>query len=206
MAFSVGMTPGSVSTVGGPGTTQKIFQSNITNAAGVVQSPFVSGVTAYLLPIPGLNKLNGHRLNVILSGNAYVHGSSPTLQLQLLGSILASSWTVLAQTSAVSLTTANNYDWSLNATLICSNTPSVSTVPGGAGIVTGSFGSLINGTVGAGATLTNNLTGVNMNPTTGSPATASGAAAYYLAAALLFGVSDAANLASVTEFYAFTDQ
>ena len=46
--FGVALTPGAVQTIGGLGTTQKIFQSNIKNAAGVVQSPYVSGVTDFL--------------------------------------------------------------------------------------------------------------------------------------------------------------
>jgi hypothetical protein len=206
MAVVVGLTPGAVQTIGGTGTTQKIFQSSIKNAAGVVQSPFVSGVTDFLLAIPGQNKLNGTRFNVLMSGNVYLHGTSPTWQLQLLGSVLGTSNTILAQTSAVSLTTANNYDWSLLASFIVSSTPSVSTLPGGSGILTGQFSSLINGTVGASATLTNNLTGVVMSgPTGGSPAAPTGGAAFYLKAAALFGVSDAANLASLTEFYAWID-
>lgn len=207
--FSTPLTPGAVSTIGGAGTTQKIFQSNILYATGPNVGkviPFVGSVTDFLLPIPGQNKFNGVRIKVLMSGNVYVHGTTPTFQLQLLGSVLGTSNTILCQTSAVTLTTASNYDWSLFAELICSNAPSASTIPGGAGAVTGQFSSLINGTVGAAATLTNNLASVSMaGPTGGSPAAPTGGAAYYLKAAALFGVTDAANLASLTEFVAWTE-
>lgn len=204
MAISTPLTPGAVQTIGGTGTTQKIFQSSIKNQAGVVQSPFVSSVTDYLLPIPSGGKLNGKRIKIMISGNVYVHGTSPTWQLQLLGSVAGSSNTILCQTAAVSLTTANNYDWSMEVNLICSNLPAggVTTLPGGAGLVTGQFSSLINGTVGASATLTNNLASVDMFNNTITNASY-GLPAYYLKAAALFGVTDAANLASLTEFYAF---
>lgn len=191
-------TPGAVSTVGGLGTTQKIFQS--TQPSG----RYGVAVQDFLLAIPGSNRLNGKRIKINMSGNAFLHGTTPTLQLQLLGSVLGVANTILCQTAAVTLTTNLNYDWGLQAELLCSNLPTPNTTfPGGAGIVTGKFNSLIGGTVGADATLTNNLAGVAMGP--GTPLVPIDPA-FYCKAAVLFSVTDALALASLTEFYAYTEE
>jgi hypothetical protein len=194
--FGVALTPGAVQTIGGLGTTQKIFQSNIKNAAGVVQSPFVSGVTDFLLPIPGLNRFNGKKICVDIVGNVYVHGTTPTFQVQMLGSVLGVSNTIMAQSAAVTLTTNANYDWEIYAELFCSNAPAVAGGVGGAGAVSGFFEYFIGGTYAARAALTNNLPSVSMNSTP----------AYYLKVAGLFSVTDALDIASLTQFNAWTDE
>lgn len=180
-SFTGGLVP---NTIGGLGTTQKIFGATL---AGVTANlPLSAGM-------PGGNRLNGHRFNVRMSGSVYVHGTSPTFQLQLLGFVPGGGNVILCQTAAQALTTNASYDWSLTASFIGSNAPTVVGAIGGAGSLTGSFTSLINGTVGALATLTNNLGSVNfaLEPP------------FTFLAAGLFGVTDALNLSSLNEFFAF---
>lgn len=194
---SLGGPQGAPLTIGGLGTTQKIFQAPKT---GLV----VSAVSDYLLALPGGNRLNGKVFAVRATGNVFVHGTTPTFQLQLLGSILGVTNVILAQTAAVTLTTAANYDWAIEALLFGSSAPSVTTVPGGAGALVGQFSSNINGTVGAQATLTNNLTGITFGPTSSAtgPGTPNEPIAY-LKVAGLFTPTDALQLASLTEFVVY---
>lgn len=202
--------PGAVSTIGGAGTTLQKFQSSIKTAAGAI-IPFVSTVTDYLLPLPGQNKTNGIHFGIVASGNVFVHGTSPTLNFSLIGALPSTPTTdvVLATlTTPQGLTTNASYDWTVSLELCGSTAPAVVGGVGGSGqlkVLNGYFS--IGGTTSllAGMTLLT-LNTVNFNGAYAAANPTTGQAAAFLKCGLTFGVSDALNLAALTEFYAYTEQ
>jgi hypothetical protein len=191
------------SAVGGVGTTQKIWQY-----APLPFAPSGQGlVGAVTLALPGTARLNGKQFQVRASGNATVAGTTPTLQIQLLGANPGGNNVILAQSSARTVVTSASYPWSLEATLEGDNLSA---------ILQGWFSDGIANQVDTTAALTNTLTGVNFG-TIAASGLASGASypssgylplnagdepAINLQMAILFGVSNAANTANLTEFFA----
>lgn len=194
MQIFVPQGAGSVAPATGAGTTQKIFQSSL--AAG----------GNYTLNALGSNKLNGKRFGVRMSGNAIGPTASTTLQLQLLCQANgAGSATVIAQSTARTLSTNAYCPWSLEAELIVDGyqaflaTGNFSGTNIGSGILTGRFEDTIYGSspaVDAPAILTNNITSnINMNQ---EPPLS-----FY--AAVLFGTTNAANIANLFEFFGYAN-
>jgi hypothetical protein len=191
------------SAVGGVGTSAKIFQY-----APLPFAPSGQGLTGGVtLAIPGTARLNGKQFQVRASGNVTVAGTSPTVQLQLLGAIPGGNNVVLAQSTARTVTTSASYAWALEATLQGDNLSA---------ILQGWFSDAINNVVDTQAALTNTLTGVNFGtiaasgasngasyPTSGYlPLNAGDEPAINLQFALVFGVSNAANAGNLLEFFA----
>jgi hypothetical protein len=221
------LTPGAVSTIGGTGTSNKKFQSNVLQGSGPnigkVYS-FYGTVTDLLLPIPPSNPtppgngINGARFGLVASGSVYVHGTSPTLNFSLIGNLGNTPQTdvvMATATSAISLTTATSYDWTCVFDLIGSQAPGTAGQAGGSGALTIAgatfFISSPSQTVYSSMTLAQ-LTGVNFLGNYGG-ATGGGYQGSnnlyptsFFKFGLTFGVSDAANLASLYEFYAYNLQ
>lgn len=187
----------SPATVGGTGTTQKIFQiaSQPFTPAGVGPSGAVT------LGAPGSGRLDGKKFTVRASGNAFVHGTTPTLQVQILAAIPGGSNVVLAQSTAQTLTTNANYPWYIEADLQGTTL---------SGILGGAFDCVIDNIVDKRLALSNALTSVNFgsasqqyNNTTGVVSIAGNTAdepSVNFQVALLFSVSDALNLGTLYEF------
>jgi len=223
MIFAPAGGMGAVSTIGGTGTSLKKFQSNVLYTTGPnlgLVFPFYGTATDYLIPVAGggqnsNGRVGGVRFGVKASGNVYVHGTSPTLNFQLLGDLGNTPTTdvdMLTLTSAQALTTATSYDWTLSVELYGSAAPASAGKVGGSGSLQVANASLLLGStitpvtsMTAAALTSVNFAGTyNTDYPTGShdgivyPA-------FFLKFGLTFGVSDAANLASITEFYAYTD-
>jgi hypothetical protein len=191
------------SAVGGIGTTQKIWQY-----APLPFAPSGQGLTgAVTLALPGTARLNGKQFTVRASGNATVAGTTPTLQIQLLGANPGGNNVVLCQSSARTVTTSASYPWTIEATFQGDNL---------SGILQGWFSDAIGGQVDAQAALTNTLTSVNFGtisasgaangasyPTSGYlPLNAGDEPAVNFQVAILFGVSNSANTANLLELFA----
>ena len=218
------LTPGAVSTIGGSGTAIKKFQSNIEYATGpnigsVV--PFYGTVTDLLLPVAGGSqssngRVGGVHINVVASGSVYIHGTSPTLNFGLggeLGNTPQTDVVMATLASPQSLTTATSYDWTFTAGLYGSAAPASAGKVGGSGslqVVTANF--FLGSTIAPVTSMTLlPLTGVNFQGDYGTdyPSgshTGVTSPAFFLKFAFTFGVSDAANLASLTEFYVYSNQ
>lgn len=217
------LTPGAVSTIGGTGTSLKKFQSNTLYGSGPNIGkvlPFYSTVTDLLMPLtpsnvnpPGTG-FNGCRFTVIASGSVYVHGTSPTLNFSLIGNLGNTPGTdvvMATATSAVSLTTATSYDFTFLADLIGSQAPGTAGQAGGSGSLTIAgatfFVNSPSQTAYSAMTLLP-LTSVNFLGNYGGQTGGGYQGSDYLYPisffkfGLTFGVSDAANLASLGEFYA----
>ncbi len=217
--------PGAVGTIGGTGNTLKKFQSNLLYAAGpnlgtVYPYPGTS-VTDYILPVAGgvsspNGRVGGHRLGVKISGSVYVHGTSPTLNFQLIGNLgntPATDVDMLTLASAQALTTATSYDWSLSVDLYGSAAPASSGAVGGSGSLQVAAASLLLAStiVPVTSMTAAALANVNFQGQYGTsyPAVSDNAInypAFFLKFGLTFGVSDSANLASLYEFYMYDDQ
>jgi hypothetical protein len=192
----------SPATVGGTGTTAKIFQiaSPPFTPAGVGPSGAVT------LGAPGSGRLDGKKFTVRASGNAFVHGTTPTIQIQILAANPGGNNVVLAQSTAQTVTTNANYPWYIEADLQGTTL---------SGILQGAFDAVINNAADKRATLTNTLTGVNFgsasqqyNNTTGVLSVAGNTAdepSINFQVALLFSVSDALNLGTLSEFALIRD-
>lgn len=190
-------------TVGGTGTTQKVFPYVPGPSIGVAansSSPF-SGVGA--IAVPGNNEVNGQNLVVLASGNFEVGagGACPNFTVKLLAAtsaanLAAGTYTTLGTSGLI---TAQNllgtfYPWSLEFEI---NGDS------GSGIVQGSGAFLVDGTyVGNGSNAGaqgvmgttsgwNQLSGINFS---------SGTPAFYLAVGVTFSVSESGNSANMYQF------
>jgi hypothetical protein len=184
---------GNVAVATGLGTTQKIFQSSLTAGGN------------YTLNLPGSNKLNGKKFGVRMSGNAFGHTAATTLQLQLLGLAPGGANVILAQSTARTLQTAAFNPWTLEAELIVDGTQvllasgNFSGSEIGSGILTGQFKDTIFGTapaIDAPAILTNNIS-ANINM--------ANEPSLQFFAAVLFATSDALNVATLLEFFAYAN-
>lgn len=171
----------SPATVGGTGTTSKIYaQSN-------------SAATPFVLYAPNGGQLEGAKFVVRAGGNVFVHGTTPTVIVSLYGKtsipasgpLTATNYTEIGQTgSAQTLTTAATYPWVIEAEL---QGDSVS------GVLQGTYKVLVNNVFKAEAALDNTITSVNLNPTTGG-------VSLVFVVGVTFGVSDALNTATLDQF------
>lgn len=169
---SAGINYASPSTVGGTGTTAKIFPSLLNS---------LSPATLALVQAQ-----NGQQVTVKASGTLFVHGTSPTINFLLQNgtSLTAGSNTTFATlTSVASLTTATQYPFAVKVTL---QGDSVS------GIVQVVDAEIVCNGVSGAATKTS-LTGINF---------AGPGAAANVVFGVTFGVSDALNTASLLQFNA----
>jgi len=217
--------PGAVATIGNTGTTIKKFQTSVVYASGPLIGtayPYPgTSVTDYLIPVAGgvgkpQGKVGGRHIRCYASGNVYVHGTSPTLNFQLIGNLgntPATDVVLATLTSAQSLTTATSYDWTVDIDLYGCQAPLTAGAIGGSGSLQVCSGtSFIGSTISIQTAMTlTALTSVNFQGAyaTSYPAISYNAVqypAFFLKFGLIFGVSDAANLAQMTEFYATDDQ
>jgi len=179
-------------TVGGTGTTAKIFPSLLSSTA------------AASLVIPASGEYEGREIVIRAAGKLYVHGTTPTINFVLQsGTSLtaASNTTVATLAAAASLTTAHTYPFAFQAVLQGDSTSGIVQV------VEADFA--CNGAVqtveGTGITATS-LTGINF--LAGGPTgivlagNGNGGAAINLVFGLTWAVSDAANTASLDQFFA----
>lgn len=167
---SAGVSYASPSTVGGTLTLAKIFPSLLNNLAPASLAVPVSA--------------NGQIITVRASGNLFVHGTSPTVNLVLQnGSSLtaASNTTVSTGTSAQALTTGATYPFAAVIDLQGDQTSGIVQVVNAKFVVDGISVALTN----------TSLTGVSFNGSS---------AALNLVVGITFGVSDALNTASLQEF------
>lgn len=226
-----GSGPGSTTTIGGTGTTIKKFQSYITNAQGTLISnpyPGQTAVTDLVIPVnsdvsPGQNvangKIGGRRFKVYVSGSVYVAGTSPTLNFELianLGNTIGTDVDMATLASASSLTTSTSYDFSFSAELYGNAAPTSSGLIGGSGNLgiancTFFLSGAATPVIPATSITQTALTGVKFNGQYGTnyPTSAYNAQTYpafFFKFGLIFGVSNSANLASLTEFYVTDDQ
>ncbi len=184
---------GSVSPVTGTGTTQKIFQSSLSAGGN------------YTLNALGTNRLNGKKFGVRMSGNAIGPTASTTLQLQLLCLVPGQSNVIIAQSTARTMATNVYEPWTLEAEIIADGyyaylaTGGFSSTLVGSQILTGQFKDTIGAStpaIDAPAILTNGVTtGLNMN--------AEPPLQFF--AAVLFGTTNATNIANLLEFVGFGD-
>lgn len=209
-----GLTP---SIVGGSGTTTKMFPSLLgpgfdngggnlggplgpQGSGGVVPSP-AAAVGPAMLIVPSSGLYEGQAIEIRASGSIYIHGTSPTLNfvLQSGTSMTASSNTTFATLhTAVSLTTAAQYPFSLDLGIQGDSVSGIVQVVWASFAVDG-----INFELNANARSDTNyvaptsLTGVKFTGAGGKPA-------LNIVFGVTFGVSDAANVANLTQFQAGT--
>lgn len=157
----------------------------------------VNGVASSTLPaqlmIPGSSRYSGSRLKVFFSGFAAVGGTTPTLNLTLYSgtSLTPGSNTSFWAGSAQTVTTSKTYPFFAEVTLQGDTTSSASTGIQG-------FGIYKIGDLPATATMT------DLSATSLTLAYASEPAAN-LCCAVTFGVANAANTATLTDFYLYVD-
>lgn len=185
---SAGVNAYNPASVGGTGTTAKIFPNLLANATGL-PAGFGSGSpvpTAPLAPsfvqIPGTGQYEQQLISVRAAGYLFVHGTSPTINFlfQQGTSLTSGSNTTMATlASAQSLTTNANYPWFFKADLQGDSVSGVLQIANGVFSCNGVSGSL---------TLTD-LTGVNLTTTN-----------YQFVIGITFGVSDATNKAFLSQF------
>jgi hypothetical protein len=190
------------SPIGGLGTTAKIWQ--------IAPQPFspasITPTGAITLFAPGTGVLAGHSFKVRASGNFTVAGTTPTVQAILYAATPGNTNVILAQSSVRTVTTSASYPFTIEATLQGDNL---------SGWLQGWFTAGVGAQVDVQAALTNKLTGVNFGvnsasgaasgasyPTTGYlPTNAGNEPSVLFQAALVFGVSNAANVGNLYEFY-----
>jgi hypothetical protein len=132
-------------------------QQYITVAAEtVILNPAVSTPTQpipLVLAVPSKALLEGQPFELLVSGDIFIGGATPTAVLKLYSgtSMTLGSDLLLGATAAAALTTANN-PFYFKASLIGST---------GTGKIVGSFKSLFGATLGAEAALAAPITGVN---------------------------------------------
>lgn len=184
--------PLNVAQVGGLGTTAKIFP-------GLVGG--VPALTPALLTVPGTSRFEGSEFVIKAAGWASVLGTTPTLNVTLyLGSSLtaSSNTALLTLASAVTVTTAAAYPWSLNATF---NADTKSGLIQGRGII------LINNPASpAIQTIVNTgISVVNMTQEPPVVTISSVVTPLQFCLGVTFGVSNASNLAQMDSFYLAAD-
>lgn len=172
ISSAFGNPNGAPATIGGTGTTAKVF-NQANNSAN-----------AFTLVAPGSYRLEGQQFAIRAGGRLYVHGTSPTVNIVLQSgtSLTSTSNTTIATLgSAQSLTTATNYPWFVEAILQGDST---------SGDVQGAFRIGINNTISAWAALSNALTSTNF--ATEPP--------LQFVVGITFSVSDSANLGVLDQF------
>jgi hypothetical protein len=176
------------SLIGGTGTTTKIFPNLLTNNNGIPAGfgsgspPPAAPFAAAVATIRGTGEYEQQQISLSASGYVFVHGTTPTVNfvVQSGTSLTAASNTTCATlTSVQTLTTAAFYPWALSLKLSSDAFSGIVQI----------FGATIacNGVSGA-ATLTN-LTGANLTTT-----------ALNFVVGITFGVSDALNVAALSQF------
>lgn len=180
--------------VTGAGTAQKIFQSSI------------AGVGAYTLNALGSLRLQGKRFGVRASGNAIGPTAATTLQLQLLGNVPGQAAVILAQSTARTMATNAFGLWTIEAELTADGyqvllaTGNFSGTEIGSNQLSGRFEDVIYTSTGpiidAPAVLTNSIT-ANLNMNAEPP--------LQFNVAVLFGTSNANNIANLFEFYGYAN-
>lgn len=152
-----------------------------------------SSSAACTLLVPGSNRLNGVRFKVVASGDVTVGGVSPTVNLGLYSgtSLTPGSNSLLTGASAVTVTTSKSYPWFIEVNIIGTNTADGSTQAQGYAVM---------------------QIGNTAAPATTALATIAGAAFTFssepvanLVLGLTFGVANAANTATMNEFYLYAD-
>lgn len=171
-------------------TSVQIFPN--PSSLNTVVIPQVEGPA--ILPIPGSGKYNGKYFDVNVAGNVTVGGVSPTVALTLYAGTtlptIASPGTSVGALTAASLSTGATYPFMLWARFEGDQT---------SGILQGTFATLMNGVWTAFAHTTN-LTGVNFIETGTPSAPVANDPCVYLTFGLTFGVANAANTATLTQF------
>lgn len=161
-----------------------------TNPALQVQGPAI-------LAAPGGNKLNGQYFKIVACGIVSVGGSTPTVALNLYANIaptvptLASPGTSIAALAAATLATSTTYNFRLEAYLEGDSS---------SGIVGGSFLTSMNNVFVAPAALSTKLTAVPFGPTGTPPNVLPNDPCLQFVFGLTFGVANAANTATLTQF------
>lgn len=169
-----------------PSTPLQVNNTAITTAQ--IFPTATGGTAALVLLISGSGRFESEYIEIVACGWATVGGVSPTLNVTLYSgtSLTPGSDTILGALGAgQSVTTGSSYDWMIRARLF----GSVKT-----GNVQGDFQININNTLSAVAALSNQLTGQNPNA---EPF-------LNLVVGITFGVANAANVAQLSRFYAFT--
>ena len=180
--------------VGGTGTSADLFPYSNNSAA------------PYAILLPSGGELEGQQFLVRAGGKVFVHGTSPTVNVTLYGNagglpasapMSGSSWTAISVgTSPQALTTNATYPWALFALLQGDSTSGIVHVVEAVLAIDGNIVSLTNAS----------LTGVNFlsgyQPGGAIPYAANGGPSLALVAAITFGVSDAANKATLLQFQA----
>jgi hypothetical protein len=174
------------SLIGGTGTTAKIFPSllgtGFDNGGGALPTP--GAATAAFCQIPAGGQYEQQLIEVRASGNLFVHGTSPTVQIvfQQGSSMTSTSNTTMATLSAaLSVTTASTYPWSFTCKLQGDSDSGIMQ------IFDPEFH--LNGVAGAFTSTLTDLTGVNFFTTT-----------YPFVFGITFAVSDALNKAKLSQF------
>lgn len=170
-------------TVGGTGTTAKIF------AGPVLNSGVASIVPAALLLQA---QQQGQIVSVKAAGTLHVHGASPTVNFVIQnGTSLtaASNTTIITLASPQSLTTAADYPFAITLDLQGDQASGIVQVVSASIVCDGVSGSVTKST----------LSGINWN---GANQFYSNAAPLSLVAGVTFAVSDALNSASLSQFEA----
>jgi len=195
-----GINAFNASVVGGLGTVAKMFPAVANN--------FTSGVApvAYpaILPIPANGQFEQQQFSVFASGKVFIHGTSPTLLWSMYSGTsmtAASNGTALLTMSALSgLTTNKTYPWSWESKFQGDST---------SGILQAISSTLwVNNATAGTITLTGVASGLNLQAF--GPVNLSGPGytqtslystnALNLCIALTFGVTDALNSCSMSQF------
>jgi hypothetical protein len=172
-------------TVGGTGTVGKVFPLLSNSSVAATLTAFGSG------------RLEGQQFVVRASGKVFVHGTTPTVLLTLAKGTsltLASDTAVAVMASAATLVTAATYPWAIEVKCQGDSTSGIVQVISSSISINGVAASVTNA----------NLTGINLGVqaplVNGLPPLTSNEPSINLVMAVTFGVSDALNLATMTQF------
>jgi hypothetical protein len=184
--------PLSLAQVGGLGTVGKIFPNKVGG---------VATLTPALLIPPGSGRLEGVEFKIKAAGWASVLGTSPTLDIALyIGSSLTASANavIMHLASAVSVTTAATYPWSLSATM---NVNTKSGLLQGNGLIS------INNPASPAiqALVTTGLTVFDMTQEPPVYTVSAVVTPLQFCLGVIFGVTSASNLAQMDSFYIAAD-
>jgi hypothetical protein len=178
---SAGVNYANPSTIGGTGSGVKIFPA------------LISTTTAAILQL--LEQQQGQIVTLNAAGNLHLHGTSPTIAPTLLkgNSLTYSSGNVISVLSSAQLfaSTGATYPWALQIKL------QGDTASGVVQVVSTTFA--CNGTASSSFTNTS-LTGVSFGGTSAGDGFLNPEVGVTLSLGLNFGVSDAANAASLYQF------
>ena len=187
-AYGGGVNAYNPSSVGGTGTTAKIFPNLLANITGL-PSGFGLGSPAPTLPfaaavctIPGTGQYEQQQIQIAAAGYVFVHGTTPTVNFVIQnGTSLTpgSNTTVATLASVQTLTTGATYPFSLSLKMQGDAVSGIMQMFSATFVCNG-----VSGTV----TLTD-LTGVNLTTT-----------ALNFVVGVTFGVSDALNVGKLSQF------